>query len=63
MSDRAELLARLHRHPDDFEATRELRELDADPARIAVRDDRRSDALVRAGLTGIQRLRDRWSNR
>jgi hypothetical protein len=63
MSDRAELLRRLHRHPDDFDATRELRALDADPARTEARDDQQSDALVRSGLTGIARLRAKWSTR
>ena len=63
MSDRAELLRRLHAHPDDFDATRELRALDADPARTWPRDDRQSDALVRSGLTGIGRLRAKWAMR
>jgi len=63
MSTRAELTSRLHHDPRDFEATRELSALDADPARIGPRDDSRSDALVTSGLTGIGRLRARWTNR
>ncbi len=63
MSTRAELTSRLHRHPDDFDATRQLCALDADPMRIGPRDDRQSDALVLDGLTGIGRMRARWANR
>ena len=63
MSTRAELTSRLHRHPDDFAATRELRLLDVDPMRIGPRDDRHSDALVLDGLTGIARMRQRWAKR
>jgi hypothetical protein len=61
MSTRAQLLARLYANPRDFEATRELRVLDADPALTGPRDDTRSDALALSGLTGIQRLRARWA--
>jgi hypothetical protein len=57
MSDRAELERRLHAHPDDFDATRQLQALNADPAREGPRDDGQSDALVRSGLGGIARLR------
>ncbi len=63
MSTQAELTSRLHRHPDDFDATRELRLLDADPARTGPRDDRRSDALVANGLSGIERMRAKWARR
>jgi hypothetical protein len=63
MSTRAELTSRLHHDPRDFDATRELRALDADPARTGPRDDRRSDALVRSGLTGIGRMRAKWAMR
>ena len=63
MSTRAELERRLYAHPDDFDATRQLQALDADPAREGPRDDRQSDALVRSGLTGIARLRSKWSRR
>jgi hypothetical protein len=63
MSTRAELLTRLHDDPRDFDATRELCALDADPARTGPRDDRRSDALVLSGLTGIGRMRAKWAKR
>jgi len=63
MSTRAELMSRLHHDPRDFEATRELRVLDADPARTGPRDDRRSDELVLSGLSGIGRLRAKWATR
>jgi hypothetical protein len=63
MSDRAELLRRLHRSPDDFDATRQLQALNADPAREGPRDDGQSDALVRSGLGGIARLRAKWLTR
>ena len=63
MSDRAELERRLHAHPDDYDATRQLQALNADPAREGPRDDAKSDALVRSGLGGIARLRAKWSTR
>jgi hypothetical protein len=63
MSDRADLLRRLHRHPDDFAATAELRLLDADPELSGPRDDRASASLVREGLSAFDRLRGRRSDR
>ena len=63
MSTRAELISRLHHDPRDFEATRQLQMLDADPGRTGPRDDRRSDALVLSGLSGIGRMRSRWAHR
>jgi len=63
MSTRAELERRLYAHPDDFDATRQLQALNADPAREGPRDDRQSDALVRSGLGGIARLRAKWATR
>ena len=57
MSERAELLERLHRHPDDFAATAALRLLDADPSRTRARDDGASERLVRDGVSSFDRLR------
>jgi hypothetical protein len=61
MSDRAQLLQRLHRHPDDFAATAELRRLDTDPGRDGARDDHASERLVHNGLSNIARMRAWWS--
>jgi hypothetical protein len=63
MSERAELLERLHRHPDDFGATAALRLLDADPSQTGARDDRASDRLVRDGVSSFDRMRLRWRAR
>ena len=54
MTDRGELLERLHRHPDDFDATRELAELDAagEP-----RESRASERLIREGSSCMSRIR------
>ena len=57
MSERAELLRRLHRHPDDFAATAALRLLDADPSLTHARDDGASERLVREGVSAFDRLR------
>jgi hypothetical protein len=57
MSERAELLERLHRHPDDFAATAALRLLDTDPNQTRARDDRASERLVRDGVSSFDRLR------
>ena len=56
--ERRGLLIRLHDRSDDFAATTELRELDAESARrTALVDSPDSDRLVRQGLSGIERIR------
>jgi len=63
VSARAELLQRLHQHPNDFEATKELHELDAHPLDSGPRDDSASEHLVRAGVSRTSRVHTWWSAR
>jgi len=54
MTDRGELLKRLHEHSDDFDATRKLANLDA---AAEPRDSRASERLIRDGSSCMSRIR------
>jgi hypothetical protein len=55
---RADLIRRLHDRPDDFAATKALQELTAASGHARLNDDSSAqDAIVRAGLSGVQRIR------
>ena len=59
----ANLIRRLHDRPDDFEATKALQELTArSRAATPNADPAAQDAIVRAGLSGVERMR-RWVTR
>jgi hypothetical protein len=55
MSSREELSMRLHQHPDDFDATKNLAEFNADPAASSPREDSASDRLQLEGLSWVSR--------
>jgi len=59
----ADLIRRLHDRPDDFEATKALQELTAESrAATPNADPAAQQAIVRAGLSGVERMR-RWVTR
>ena len=59
----ADLIRRLHDRPDDFEATKALQELTAESRSATPNaDPAAQDAIVRAGLSGVERMR-RWVTR
>jgi hypothetical protein len=56
----SDLIRRLHDRPDDFEATKALQELTAlSRSATPSADPAAQDAIVRAGLSGVERMR-RW---
>jgi hypothetical protein len=59
----ADLIRQLHDHPDDFEATKALQELAA-ASRTATPNAAPAEqaAIVRAGLSGVERMRQ-WVTR
>jgi hypothetical protein len=55
---RADLIRRLHDRPDDFAATKALQDLTAASRHAHPNaDSAAQDAIVRAGLSGVQRMR------
>jgi hypothetical protein len=55
---RTGLIVRLHKRSDDFAATRALQAVSSASARLVARTDQcEQDRSVRAGLSGVERLR------
>ena len=63
-TNRGDLLRRLHDHPDDYAATEALQALTAASRReLPNADPAAQAAIVRAGLSGMQRMRAIWKKR
>jgi hypothetical protein len=61
---RANLIRRLHDRPDDFAATKALQQLTAASGHAGLNDDSTAqDAIVRAGLSSVQRIRQSVTRR